>query len=105
VRSKIFIANADLLRFTTEQRLRAFLDHHQPATMTVVRSGDGVLTVIETDTSEQANSIAAALVSSDLNTGILTVVLGDSPQGHQLAHLYTALKQRELEINWTNRQW
>jgi hypothetical protein len=105
VGSKIFITNTDLLRVTTEQRLRTFLDDHQPATITFVRSGDGVLTLIEASTPEHANKVAASLASSNVSTVPLAVVLGDSSQGHQLAYLYTALKQRELEVNWTNRQW
>lgn len=105
VYSKVFITNANLLRLTTEQRLRTFLEDHHAATITVVRYGDGVLTVIETATSEQANNVAAALASSSLSTEALAVVAGDSPQGQQLAQLYAELKQRELEINWTNRQW
>ena len=105
VGSKIFIANTDLLRVTTEQSLRTFLNDHQPARMTLVRSGDGVLTLIEAGTPEHANRVAAALASSSISTVALAVVLGDSPQGYQLAHLYTALKQRELEMNWINRQW
>jgi hypothetical protein len=105
VNSKIFIANTDLLRVTTEQRLRTFLEDHQPATMTFVRSGDGVLTLIEAGSPEQATRVAAALGSSSLSTVALAVVLGDSPQGHQLAYQYTALKQRELEMDWVNRQW
>jgi hypothetical protein len=105
VGSKIFIANTDLLRVTTKQRLRTFLEDHQPATMTFVRSGDGVLTLIEAGTPEQANTVAAALASSSLSEVALAVVFGDSPQGYQLAYQYTALKQRELEMNWTNRQW
>jgi hypothetical protein len=105
VHSKVFVTNANLLRLTTEQRLRTFLEDHHAATITVVGYGDGVLTVIETATSEQANNVAAALASSSLSTEALAVVAGDSPQGQQLAQLYAELKQRELEINWTNRQW
>jgi hypothetical protein len=105
VRSKVFITNADLLRVTTEQKLRTFLGNDNAATITVVRHGDGVLTAIEAATPEQANGVATALVSSSLSTEDLAVVQGDSPQGQQLTQLYTELKQRELEINWTNRQW
>ena len=105
MRSKVFITNANLLRLTTEQRLRTFLVDHHPATIAFVRSGDGVLTVIEAGTPEQANKVAAALASSSLSAEALAIVQGDSTQGRQLAQLYTELKQRELEINWTNRQW
>lgn len=105
VRSKIFITNTNLLRLTSEQRLRMFLGDHHLATIDCVRSGDGVLTVIEAGTPEQVTKIAAALAASSLSRVPLTVVSGDSPQGLQLAQQYTELKQRELEINWTNRQW
>jgi hypothetical protein len=105
VRSKVFITNANLLRLTTEQKLRTFLGNDNAATITVVRDGDGVLTAIEAATPEQANGVAAALASSSLSTEDLAMVQGDSPQGRQLTQLYTELKQRELEINWTNRQW
>jgi hypothetical protein len=63
------------------------------------------LTVIEVATPERAKKVAAALSSSSLSTEALDVVLGDSPEGQHLDQLYTELKQRELEINWTNRQW
>jgi len=105
VRSKVFITNANLLRSTTEQKLLTFLGNDNAATITVVRYGDGVLTAIEAATPEQANKVAAALASSGLSPEDLAVVQGDSPQGQQLTQLYTELKQRELEINWTNRQW
>src|SRR5512146_82850 len=100
--SKVFITNANLLRLTTEQGLKTFLEDHHPATIACVRFGDGVLTVIEAATPEQANKVVTALASSSLSTEALAVVVGDSPQGQQLAQLYTELKQRELEINWTN---
>jgi hypothetical protein len=32
-------------------------------------------------------------------------VLDSTPQGRDLERLYGQLKQRELEKNWTNRQW
>lgn len=105
VGSKIFITHAKQLSFTTEQRLRTFIEDYHPATITFVRSGDGGLTVIEAATPEQAKKVAAALASSSLSTEALDVVLGDSPEGRHLDHLFTELKQRELEINWTNRQW
>jgi hypothetical protein len=103
--SKVFITHAKQLPLTTEQKLRTFVEDHPPATIAFVRSGDGVLTVIEVATPEQAKKVAAALASSSLSTEALAVVLGDSPEGRDLAQLYTELKQRELEINWTNRQW
>ena len=105
VASKVFITHAKPLPLTTEQRLRTFIEDHHPATITFVRSGDGGLTVIEAATPEQAKKIAAALASSSLSTEALVVVLGDSPEGRHLDQLFTELKQRELEINWTNRQW
>jgi hypothetical protein len=105
VGSKIFITHAKQLPLTTEQRLRTFIEDHHPATIAFVRSGDRGLTVIEAATPEQAKKVAAALASSSLSTEALAVVLGDSPEGRHLDQLYTELKQRELEINWTNRQW
>ncbi len=97
MRPKVFITNTNLLRLTTERRLRTFLEDYHPATIAVVRFGDGVLTVIEAATPEQANKIAAALPSNGLSTEPLAIVLGDSLQGRQLAQLYTEFKQRELE--------
>jgi len=105
VGSKVFIAHAKPLSLTTEQRFRTFIEDHHPATISFVRSGEGELTVIEVATPEQAKKVAAALASSSLGTDALDVVLGDSPEGQHLDQLYTELKQRELEINWTNRQW
>ncbi|HEX9154743.1 MAG TPA: hypothetical protein VF819_04215 [Nitrospira sp.] len=105
VGSKIFIPHAKQLPLTTEQRLRTFVEDHHPVTIEFVRSGDGVLIVIEVATPEQAKKVAAALASSSVNAEPLDVVLGDSSEGRHLAQLYTELKQRELEINWTNRQW
>jgi len=105
VGSKIFITHAKQLSFTTEQRFRTFMEDYHPATITFVRSGDGALTVVEVATPEQAKKVAGALASSSLRTEALAIVLGDSPEGWRLAHLYTELKQRELEINWMNRQW
>jgi hypothetical protein len=104
-RAKVFITNPNLLRLTTEQRLKSFIEEHYPATIAVVRFGEGVLTMIEAATPDQANKVSAALASSNLSTETLAVVTGDSPQGQKLAQLYLDLKQRELEINWTNRQW
>jgi hypothetical protein len=102
---KIFITHAKPLALATEQQLRTFVADHHPATIASVRSGDGVFTVIELATPEQARNVAAALASSSLSTEPLHVVLGDSPQGRDLDHLYTELKQQELELQWTNRQW
>jgi hypothetical protein len=105
VGSKVFITYAKQLASTTEQRFRTFVEDHHPATIAFVRSGHGTLTVIEVATAEQAKKVAAALASSSLSTEALAIVLGDSLEGWHLAQLYTALKQRELEINWVNRQW
>jgi hypothetical protein len=105
VGSKVFITHAKQLPLTTRQRLQTFVKDYLPATIAFVRSGDGVLTVIEVATPEQAKKVAAALASGSLSTEALDVVLGESPQGRHLAQLHTELKQRELEINWTNRQW
>lgn len=105
VGSKVFITHAKPLSLTTEQKFRTFIEDHHPATISVVRSGEGALTVIAVATPEQAKKVAAALASSSLSTEALDVVLGDSPEGQHLDQLYTELKQRELEINWTNRQW
>ena len=103
--SKIFITHAKQLSLTTEQRFRTFIEDYHPATISFVRSGAGGMTVIEVATPEQAKKIAAALVSSNLSTEALDVVMGDSPEGWHLDQLFTELQQRELEINWTNRQW
>ena len=105
VGSKIFITHAKQLPVATEQKLRTFIEDHHPASIAFARSGDGELTVIEAATPEQAKKIAAALAASSLSTEVLDVVLGDSPEGQHLDQLFTELKQRELEINWTNRQW
>jgi len=64
--SKVFVTNDNLLRLTTQQRLKAFLEDYHPATIASVRCGEGVLTVIEAATSEQANTAAAALASSSV---------------------------------------
>lgn len=105
VASKIFITHVKPLSLTTEQRFRTFIEDYHPATISFVRSGAGGMTLIEVATPEQAKRVAAALASSSLGTEALDVVLGDSPEGQHLDQLYTELKQRELEINWTNRQW
>jgi len=103
--SKVFVTNGNLLRLTTEQRLKTFLEDYHPATIASVRCGEGVLTVMEAATSEQACTAAAALASSSLSIEPLAMVPGDSVQGRQLVQLYGELTQRELEISWTNRQW
>jgi hypothetical protein len=105
VGSKVFITYAEQLASTIEQRFKTFVEDHDPATIAFVRSGHGTLTVIEVATPEQAKKVAAALASSSLSTEALAIVLGDSLEGWRLAQLYTELKQRELEINWINRQW
>lgn len=105
VGSKIFITHVKPLSLTTEQRFRTFIEDYHPASISFVRSGEGGMTVIEVATPEQAKKVAAALASSSLGTEALDMVLGDAPEGQHLDQLYTELKQRELEINWTNRQW
>ena len=105
VSAKVFITNETLLRQTTEQKLKTFLEDYRPATIASVRRGEGVLTVIEAATSEQAGTVAAALASSSLSTEPLSMVPEDSAQGQQLVQLFSELTQRELEMNWTNRQW
>ena len=105
VGSKIYITHAKQLSFTTEQRLRTFIEDHHPATIAFVRSGDGELAVIEAATREQVEKVAAALVSSHLDPESLDAVLDSTPAGRELERLYIALKQRELENNWNNRQW
>jgi hypothetical protein len=102
--SKIFITHDKPLLLKTHQYLRTFAADHHAAAIAFMRSGDGVLTMIEVATPEQAKKVAAALASG-VSTEPLAVVLGDSSQGRNLDHLYTELKQRDLEINWTNRQW
>jgi hypothetical protein len=105
VGSKVFITHAKPLPLTTEQSFRTFIEDHHPATISFVRSGEGGMTVIEVATPEHAKKVAATLASSNLSPEGLDVVLGNSPEGQHLDQLYTELKQRELEINWTNRQW
>jgi hypothetical protein len=105
VGSKIYIPHETPLSLALEQRLRTFVKEHPPATIAFVRSGDGELAVIETATPEQAQKVAAALASSHLSQESLAAVLDSAPQGRDLERLYGELKQRELEINWTNRQW
>src|SRR5678810_1415096 len=101
--SKIYIPHATPLSLALEQGLRTFVKEHQPATVDFVRSGDGELAVIETATPEQAQKVAAALASSHLSQEPLAAVLDSTPQGRDLERLYGELKQRELEIHWTNR--
>ncbi|HEU4505416.1 MAG TPA: hypothetical protein VFR79_11320 [Nitrospira sp.] len=105
VGSKIYIPHAKPLPLPLEQRLRRFVEEHQPATIAFVRSGEGELAVIETSSPEQAQKVAAALTSSNLSSESLAAVLDSTPQGRELERLYIELKQRELENNWTNRQW
>lgn len=105
VGSKIYIPSAKPLPLPLEQRLRTFVQEQQPATIAFVRSGDGELAVIETASPEQARKVAAALTSSNLGSESLAAVLGSTPKGRELERLYIELKQRELENNWTNRQW
>jgi uncharacterized heparinase superfamily protein len=105
VGSKIYIPHDTPLSLALEQRLRTFVKEHRPATIAFVRSGDGELAVIETATPEEAQKVAAALTASSLSTEPLTAVLDSTLEGRDLERLYGELKQRELEINWTNRQW
>jgi uncharacterized heparinase superfamily protein len=105
VGSTIYIPHAKPLSLTLEKALRTFVQEHQPAAIAFVRSGDGELAVIETATPEQAQKVAAALASSHLSQEPLAAVLDSTPQGRDLERLYGQLKQRELEKNWTNRQW
>ena len=103
--SKIYIPHATPLSLALEQGLKTFVKEHHPATIAFVRSGDGELAVIETASPEQAQKVAAALAGSGLSTESLDTVLGSTSQGRDLERLYGRLKQRELEKNWTNRQW
>jgi hypothetical protein len=105
VGSKIYIPHAKPLSLALEKELRTFVGEHPPATIAFVRSGEGELAVIETATPVQADKVAAALTSSSFNTEPLAAVLDNTPQGRDLERLYIELKQRELENNWTNRQW
>jgi hypothetical protein len=105
VGSKIYIPHAKPLSLALEKELRTFVGEHAPATIAFVRSGEGELAVIETATPDQADKVAAALTSSSFNTEPLAAVLDNTPQGRDLERLYIELKQRELENNWTNRQW
>jgi len=103
--SKVFITHAKRLSLATEERFRHFVSDQLHATVAFVRSGNGGLTLIEVGTPEQAKALKAAFALSSLSAEILAVVLGDSPEGLVLARHYADLTQRELEINWSNRQW
>jgi uncharacterized heparinase superfamily protein len=105
VGSKIYIPHAKPLSSALEKALRTFVEEHQPAAIAFVRSGDGELAVIETASPTQADQIATALAASSLSPEPLTAVLDSTPQGRDLERLYLDLKQRELEKQWTNRQW
>ena len=105
VGSKIYIPHDTPLSLALEQRLRSFVEEHRPATIAFVRSGDGELAVIETASPAQAEQVAAALAANNLSPEPLTTVLNSTPEGRDLERLYGELKQRELEIHWTNRQW
>jgi len=105
VGSKIYITHAKPLPLQLEQQLKTFVKEHPPATIAFVRSGDGELAVIGTATPQEAQKVAAALASSNLAPESLDAVLDGTPQGRDLERLYVALKQQELEKNWTNRQW
>jgi uncharacterized heparinase superfamily protein len=105
VGSTIYIPHAKPLSLALEKRLRTFVEEHQPAAIAFVRSGDGELAVIETASPTQAEQVAAALAASNLSPEPLTAVLNSTPEGRDLERLYHDLKQRELEKNWTNRQW
>jgi hypothetical protein len=105
VGSKIYIPHAKPLSLALEKRLRAFVEDHRPAAIAFVRSGDGEMAVIETASPTQAEQVSVALTASNLSPEPLTAVLDSTPQGRDLERLYHDLKQRELEKNWTNRQW
>ena len=105
VGSKIYITSAKPLALPVEDRLRTFVEAHPPATVVFVRSGDGEVAVIETATPQQAEKLAVALASSDVSREPLAAVLDSTPEGRDLERLYIELKQRELENQWTNRQW
>jgi uncharacterized heparinase superfamily protein len=105
VGSKIYIPHAKPLSSALEKALRTFVEEHQPAAIAFVRSGDGELAVIETASPAQADQVATELAASSLSPEPLTAVLDSTPQGRELERLYLDLKQRELEKQWTNRQW
>ena len=103
--SKIYITSAKPVSLALEKGLRTFVEAHPPATIAFVRSGDGELAMIQTVTPKQAEELSADLASSDLSPEPLAAVLDSTPEGRDLERLYGELKQRELEKNWTNRQW
>jgi uncharacterized heparinase superfamily protein len=105
VGATLYIPQAKPLSLALERGLRTFVEAHAPATIAFVRDGDGELAMIETASPAQAEQVAAALASSGLSAEPLTAVLNSTPQGRDLERLYIRLKQRELERNWTNRQW
>ena len=105
VGSKLYITQAKPLSLALEKGLRTFVEKHPPATIAFVRSGDGEMAMIETATPKQAEKLSADLASSDLSPEPLAAVLDSTPEGRDLERLYGELKQRELEIHWTNRQW
>lgn len=105
VGSKIYITSAKPVSLALEKGLRTFVEVHPPATIAFVRSGDGELAMIQTVTPKQAEELSADLASSDLSPEPLAAVLASTPEGRDLERLYGELKQRELEKNWTNRQW
>ena len=95
VGSKIYIPHDTPLSLALEQRLRAFVEEHRPATIAFVRSGDGELAVIETATREQAEKIAAALASSNLDPESLDAVLdGNSSRPGACAPVHRAQAAR-----------
>ena len=103
--AKIYIPHAKPVALPVEERLRAFVGEHPPATVAFVRSGEGELAVIETASPQHAKQVAAALASSNVSPEPLAAVLGSTPEGRELERLYIELKQRELETQWINRQW
>jgi hypothetical protein len=105
VGTKIYITSAKPLSLLVEQRLRTFVDEHPPASIALVRSGEGEVAVIETANPEQAQKVASALASSNVSPEPLAAVLDSTAEGRDLERLYIQLKQRELENQWTNRQW
>jgi hypothetical protein len=80
LRHKVFVTNTNLLRLTTEQKLRTLLEGHRPSTISFVRVANGVLTMIKTATAEKANRVVVALTSVRLGADVLALVSGDSPR-------------------------
>lgn len=105
VGSKIYITSAKPLALPVEERLRTFVGAHPPATVAFVRSGDGEVAMIETATPQQAEKVAVDLASSNVSPEPLAAVLDSTAEGRDLERLFIELKQRELENQWTNRQW